>query len=372
MPLIITRSGPSLNADRWIARSRRRPPSTVVVGTPLLGPGPHDAHPPAVGRRDAARRPDRSVAEALPDVVDRPGWRRPSARPAGASARRRRQVVEARAARPARRTSTPRRRAGARPASRSTCRRAAASTAATMASAVSIGAGERGRPGDRAEAAVAHLERHRPGAHAVARAAAGDGVGQPDHLAADVGAVVEVVGERLLVADRLDLPLGLDRPVVAAAGEVEEVPAVGLAERGRRRPPVERGQVADGGDAEPLQPRSSVAGPTPHSGRPAAGGGRQLLARADHEHAEARVAPRRRRPAAWPPPTPAWRGTCSAPRRPSTSGRARRGRRRGSGGRSSTPSPSSRRAPVTSRNASSSASGSTSGVTSRRSRAPRG
>ena len=107
-------------------------------------------------------------------------------------------------------------------------------------------------------------------AGAVGAQAPGDGVGQPDDLAAHVGEVVEVVGERLLVADRLRLPLGLDRPVVAAGGQVDEVLAVGAAERRRSRLRVERGEVADG--RTPIRrSRSSVAGPTPHS-RPTGSG----------------------------------------------------------------------------------------------------
>ena len=101
----------------------------------------------------------------------------------------------------------------------------------------------------------------------------GDGVGEADELAADVVEVVEVVGERLLVADRLDVPLGLDRPVVATGGEVEEVPAVGPAERSRPRPPASSAARSPTVDTPIRRSRSSVAGPTPHS-RPTGSGWR--------------------------------------------------------------------------------------------------
>ena len=140
---------------------------------------------------------------------------------------------------------------------------------------------------------------------------AGDGVGQADSSRCDVGEVVEVVGERLLVADRLDVAVRFDRP----------------RRRGRRRgrrgagrgPGRARRSTAGGSsaarsptvrDAHPLEPcerRRPDAPQPPHRQRVEVG---QLLAgRTSNTPSPGRtpsgVA------AAWPRPTPAWRGTCS-------------------------------------------------------------
>ena len=200
-------------------------------------------------------------------------------------------------------------------------------------------------------------------ARPVAAQPGGDGVGQADQLALDVGPVVEVVGERLLVADRLDLLVGLDRSVVAARGQRDEVLAVGPAEAADDDGRVERGEVADGGHphaAQPLQ-RLRPDPPQPPHGEGMEVG--QLLPGADLEDA-----------GAGPDAVGAGpglgldRGQLGQELVRGHADRAREGQlarrsRRRIGRPMVTPSPSSARAPVTSRNASSSDSGSTSGVT---------
>ena len=112
-------------------------------------------------------------------------------------------------------------------------------------------------------------------ADALAAQPGGHGVGQAHQLAPQLGAVVEVVGERLLVADRLQLPVGLDRPIVAPGGQVEEVPAVGPPERadddGSRS---RRGEVADGLHPHPGQALAASPGRRPTAEPPAADAGR--------------------------------------------------------------------------------------------------
>ena len=65
---------------------------------------------------------------------------------------------------------------------------------------------------------------------------------------------VAVVGEGLLVPDRLHVPLGLDRAVVACPCELVQMATLCLAEGGDEDVGVEARQVADRGDAEPAQP----------------------------------------------------------------------------------------------------------------------
>ena len=79
-------------------------------------------------------------------------------------------------------------------------------------------------------------------------------VAQPHQLAIEIRRVVQVVGERLLVPDRLDFAVDLDRAVVDPPRQVEQVRAVGLSEAGDHRRLVDRGEIADGVDAEPLEP----------------------------------------------------------------------------------------------------------------------
>ena len=75
-------------------------------------------------------------------------------------------------------------------------------------------------------------------------------VGQADELVLERGVVVEVGREGLLVADRLHLLVGDDRPVVAVPGEGVEVVTRGVAERAHERVLGDGGEVADGLDAE--------------------------------------------------------------------------------------------------------------------------
>ena len=92
-----------------------------------------------------------------------------------------------------------------------------------------------------------------------------------------------------------------------------------LAERAGDRALVEGGEVADRVDAEPLEASRASTGPTPHS-RPTGSGCRK----SSSSPGPTSTTPgpgtiRSGGPAAWPRPTPAWRGTCSARPRPSTS-----------------------------------------------------
>ena len=112
-----------------------------------------------------------------------------------------------------------------------------------------------------------------------------DPLAHADQLAGELVAVDEVLRERLLVADRLHLPLGLDRTVVVVARERVEVTAVGVAERGDERGLRDRGELADRVDAEPVEP-SAGGGPTPQ--RRWTGSGcrnAELAAGLDHEQA---------------------------------------------------------------------------------------
>ena len=108
--------------------------------------------------------------------------------------------------------------------------------------------------------------------------------------------------------------------------------------------------------------RSRVTGPTPHSRSTGSGWRNASSSPGATSTTPGPGSTPSGSAAAWPPPTPAWRGTCSARRRPSSPARARRGSSSRIRRAIVTPSPNSVRAPVTSRNASSRASGSTSGV----------
>ena len=113
---------------------------------------------------------------------------------------------------------------------------------------------EGGRPGDRAEVAEADLEGDRPPRQPVLAQPGRHRVGQPHELPLERGALVLVVGERLLVADRLGLLVGLDRSRSSiAVGEVVEVAPVRRSERADDGLDRQGGQVADGAHAEALE-----------------------------------------------------------------------------------------------------------------------
>ena len=128
------------------------------------------------------------------------------------------------------------------------------------------------------------------------------------------------------------------------------------------------GQLADGGDAEPLQPGQRGRADAPQGLRPAAGAGRPAPRPAPPRPRRRRAAPRPARPSAWPPRRPAWPAASSWPRpteqaSASSSVDLAPDRRR----RSSRPRRTAGGAPVTSRKASSREMGSTSGVYDRNS-----
>ena len=195
----------------------------------------------------------------------------------------------------------------------------------------------------------------------------GHRVGHADELALERRPVVVVVGEGLLVADRLGPLVGHDRPVVDAVGQLTEVPAVGLAHRADERRLGQVGEVADG--ARPRGARAArVAGPTPHSARTGSGSQEGELLVRGHDRA---------RPAPGSGPVRVTRGLAASDASLATNfvgghadraGQALLGQHLLADGpaRCVGPSPSSRRAPVTSRNASSRQSGSTSGVYDRK------
>ena len=132
----------------------------------------------------------------------------------------------------------------------------------------------------------------------------GGALGQPQQLAPDHLRVVDVVRERLLVADAALALRRHDAARVAPPGQLEQL--------GARRPGPARGAGCRPGCARcrrrcaarsgAASPRSSP--PRPTARRPAAGA------------APAGSAPRARRTArpAWPAPRPAWRRTSSRPR----------------------------------------------------------
>ena len=168
--------------------------------------------------------------------------------------------------------------------------------------------------------------------------------------------VVQVAGERLLVADRLQAAGRARRPGRRSPREQVEVAAVRLARA--RRP------ASSSGSAARSPTVATPEAPQPLEGRRADAPQRldrqrveerQLLARARRPSRRGPAArPGRATPWAWPPRTPAWRAAWSA-RRPTehvspSSSRTSRADERGD---RSAPSPNSRRAPVTSRKASS-------------------
>ena len=80
-----------------------------------------------------------------------------------------------------------------------------------------------------------------------------------------------VVGEGLLVADGLELLVGLDRARVDAPRQLGEVPAVRRPESRRRGCPRGRSAMSPTVRTPSRSRRSSVAGPTPHSARAGSG-----------------------------------------------------------------------------------------------------
>ena len=166
-----------------------------------------------------------------------------------------------------------------------------------MASAGVDRPGDRRRPRDRREPAVADLEGERARRRAVGAQAGGHGVGQADELAAHVG---ERRGGRGRTSPRgrsTSSPVDLDRSVVDAGGQVEQVAAVGPPEAGDHGHRLERGEVADGGHAHPAQPLERRRADAPQPADRAAGGGRPAprpggprtrRARADARRASAR------------------------------------------------------------------------------------
>ena len=195
--------------------------------------------------------------------------------------------------------------------------------------------------------------------------AGADGVGHAHDLERQLVAVVDVAGERLLVADRLDRPVRLDGAVVEAEGQ--------HGGGGGRWPCPRRahedalgdgGQVAHGASPRGGASRSSVAGPTPH--RAWTGSGCRKASSSPGATTTTPgpgSTPSGPAASAWPPPTPAWPAASWWPRptrarqlllvgdaAPDGGGDVRRRRRTGAA------------APVTSRNASSRAMPSTSGV----------
>ena len=149
---------------------------------------------------------------------------------------------------------------GAAPRPPAACRRAR-----------SVGSAQRARPGDGGEVAEAHLELHGPGGHRRRPQARRHAVGQADQAVVERGVVVEVDREGLLVADRLHLLVGDDRPLVAVPRQLVEVvpaarPSVGtsglLGERGElpHRGDPEGGELALGGRTHAPEPSAPRAG----------------------------------------------------------------------------------------------------------------
>ena len=354
-----TRIGPIRHASSVAGRCRRLAyRSASSSGPPLLVAPALD--PDAVGPGQAGGH-DGVVAEPVPDLRRPPRRRRPSGRSAASSKRQ----LAGGALRPGWLTLTPSSRTpavGSTPSSSSLATRA-------IAGAESTGSATRDRAGDRAEVVEAHLEGDRPPGQAVRAQPGGHGVGHAHQLAVAACRGGGGRGRRS--------PRGRS---TSAAGRARR--------RGRRSPLARRVEVAAVGVAERrARPRRragrrgrrrcarraaraglSVAGPTPHSASTGSGWRKASSSpgRIDHHT---------RGPA---------RGPCSEARGLAASEaelgqelvarHADRARQAllvedvGPDGvrRSRSPVPCSRRAPVTSRKASSSESGSTSGVNERK------
>ena len=257
------------------------------------GPGPRPPNAPAPP--GAARRPEASRAPASSAPRSGSGksvpWSappgsvpngRPAPCPTASGSRR----TSCWAEMPSRRT--PRPTSSDRSRSRAT---------RPMSAARSVGAAQRAGAGDGLEVAEAHLELDGPGGGVCGPEARRHPVGQADELVLERGVVVEVGREGLLVADRLHLLVGDDRPLVAVPGEGVEVVTRGVAERcaracprgwrrGRRR---SRRRAWRGGARSP--------GPRPRGGAPAAGAARRARC----------PAPPRGDRRAWRDRWPAWR-----------------------------------------------------------------
>ena len=168
------------------------------------------------------------------------------------------------------------------------------------------------RAGDGREVAEADLERDRaPATSAWARSRPATASAMAHEHRLQLVALGAVLRERLLVADRLSGPVGLDRADRRCRrrerGGGGRAPCRAAATSDGQR---QRGQLADRGHAEALRAAPAWPARRPTAPRPGAGGGTPAP----------RPAPPRRRPgpasdtgrpwpSAWPPPRPAWRAS---------------------------------------------------------------
>ena len=109
-----------------------------------------------------------------------------------------------------------------------------------------------GRPGDRVEAVgETDLERQRAGPHLRLAQPGRDSIRQPHEVGPHLRCEVRVPSERLLVPDRLGVPVRLDLAVIGSDGKGGEVVRLIRAERRREYCQVDESQVADREDPEP-------------------------------------------------------------------------------------------------------------------------
>ena len=132
--------------------------------------------------------------------------------------------------------------------------------------------GQRPLAGDRAEAAVADLDRDRAGPDAGRAQPAGDAVGHREQRPLDDLGVARVDVEGVLVADRLGRVAVVDRVGVEPARPVDERRRRACRTGGRGGPAAApRGRRSSGPDTRPAP--TAVFSPTPHS-RPIGSGAR--------------------------------------------------------------------------------------------------
>ena len=247
------------NALHILSAARRQPPGDGSPGSPPASRPPlgitRALHAYTV-RSEQGGRSDRPVAVAAPNGVDGAGGlcqdRSPWSPPPPARPSRSRRIWWAGSAPISVRFETP------TPSSRTPGSDLRPSSRAAARAAIA-GASERrsGPLRDRvrvvksaARTFKVTVRPARPGSSEAAR----HGVGHFHNLLAELGPVVEVEGIGLLVAYGLDGAVGLDRPLVDAAGQFSQLPAMGPAHGALEHARWHLGQVADRRHSQAAQP----------------------------------------------------------------------------------------------------------------------
>ena len=180
--------------------------------------------------------------------------------------------------------------------------------------------GQGGRPGDRGEVLVPHLDSHGPAADAALPGPARGPFGQRQQLPGQKGRVGGVDGEGGLGADRGFARPRSARSVVTAPGE--------FVQPGAARPAEQPDQLRRGPSRaiSPTVPMPSDSSRSRCAARRPTARGPAADAAAPITSAGGTISS----PSGLASPRPAWRRTWWTPRRPSRSGRARRGSARAS------------------------------------------